>query len=273
MKIIKILIIFLTLYITVASNMFSELKLDLGIENLLIKKYFIEEVINYTNGTINSIVQQETIETNREKFLKSTISIEKTVFDENMNIGIEIGILSSISENKNTWYNPQKTNNFNGEIIKNNASGNWYNSFSNGYTFKYVENPLFYLIPIIGKINYTIDTFRKIKTIFNTKYGLYFTKLSLKRESEKLFMEDSNPYKVGDTIRKRKKETKFDITSGGEMSVGLLYLLGKNISFELNGSVNYIVPIILYPDTVLNYKNGYEIGGFGYGAGISLGTI
>jgi len=117
MKIIKILIIFLTLYITVASNMFSELKLDLGIENLLIKKYFIEEVINYTNGTINSIVQQETIETNREKFLKSTISIEKTVFDENMNIGIEIGILSSISENKNTWYNPQKTNNFNGEII------------------------------------------------------------------------------------------------------------------------------------------------------------
>jgi len=245
------------------------------------KRLYANRIYQYVYGIQTSF---------KDEFINDNINLKNLIiyfclpkissFRNIIDLGLKIGVGFPIS-----WYEKEKNvpaldNSTNGEFITDSLSRN-YARYS-----KYNENIT--VFPIAANLSW--DYLRKSKFKVNSNFGLGVYLIDFVKESKSVrtWVKTDGSGVQGDVVSSKTISRQLLLTPSIDYTIGLDYDVYKDISLGIflktiylsktSSQISYFTDrtaLDWYPANsmqIYSGKYGTEIGGFGYGAGISLGT-
>lgn len=285
----KILVLIFT--ICFAGGTLGAVEINMGIEMLSGKFYYLEKTADYKKGDLwwMGADRAKVAQANDDmKFTNVAFRLNHTkpILMDGLSAGIEVGMSIPVSGYEKTWSVPAGT-------IDSGSAWTKDASFTAPYNIAYFYNPSSSidmkmemkscLFPALAKLTYNMPG-ETMDVNIGVGVGGYGLLLFRETTMTQTYVEDSAPYKKGDVIENIETDYSSDLIVGGDFTAGVIYELSETVSVGVNGKVGYtMTPFKGEKDTdyyQLNWtpadetltiiKQGVEIGSINYGGGISF---
>jgi len=245
----------------------------------------ILKYVEYNNGTevqgSRSYIQDKTEKVNRTillLFMKEYETPIKSLF-----FGLGTGVSFSINPTSVSWDTPIFPNDYSGSIIAPvylEKEPN-YVTLRSQVKKKLKEKTNIFAIPVVLQSVYKIPLSDKIKIHYKLNGGMYIIHSNMESINESIYVNNTGltGINIGDKEINEYSNTNIKLTSNIGTEIDLEYILSEKFSLLCDININYLNRVRFIEERTYTYqadepygKDGVEIGGFGYGAGISLRT-
>lgn len=279
----KTLIIMLSLFLFYTGSSIAQ-EISLGDINLQLcyetfsgKYYYPKYYSKYVLGTKTDTKQSQEILNMGFNNYSIRINILKPLIKEKLKGGFEIGFPVPTTWTKREENRPLRTSTFDGIA----ETGDLMSEYTENTTYEYTS--IFY--PILLKLYYD-NLINNPKLNFNLSLGagLYIINFLTRYTNTISYVKDYYGHPAGEvSIRRSSGDSPAYFKPAMELGAGLNYKIGKGININMSVKLSYmaifnsvyetseLTAVDWYPSNPkqnVTMKNGYELGGLGYGFGL-----